>query len=143
MPSRDRPSGPASLAFERLLPRSRRQEWARDLVWFQIDDLNGLFDGLQGKDVPAARVEGARERVERVLLAASWDEETYREHAWAFVEEGLERPEDGFGPALILGEAPALPGGAKRWLSDLPDGVARTIAKVRPDQARRRIGLPK
>ena len=143
MASHARSSSPASLLFERLLPRSRRREWARDLVWFQIDDLNGLYDGLQGEEVSSGRAARARERAENVLLAASWNEEMYREQAWAFLQEGLDRPEDAFGPALLLGGAGALSPEAKRWLSDLPDAVACTIEMIRPGQAGRRIGLPK
>src|SRR5665213_286977 len=143
MASRARSNSPASLLFERLLPRSRRQDWARDLVWFQIVDLNGLFDGLQGEDVSSDRVVRARERADNVLIAASWNEEMYREQAWAFVQEGLDRPEDAFGPALLLGEATALSSEGRRWLAGLPAAVERTIVTIRPDQAGLRSGLPK
>lgn len=143
MPSRSRSNGPASLPFERMLPRARRHEWARDLVWFQIDDLNGLYDGLQGEDASSGRVARARERAENVLLGASWNEEMYREHAWAFVQDGMDRPEDAFGPALLLGGADALSPEARRWLSDLPEAVVRTIGMIRDGQAERPIGFPK
>jgi hypothetical protein len=143
MPSCDRSSSPASLLLERLLPRSRRQDWARDFVRFQIDDLNGLFDGLQGECVSSDRVVRARARAEHVLLAASWNEEMYREQAWAFVQEGLDRPEDAFGPALLLGDVKALSSEVRRWLAGLPAAVERTIATIRSDQAGRRSGLPK
>ena len=143
MPSRDRSGSPASLLFERLLPRARRQDWARDFVRFQIDDLNGLFDGLQGDGVSSDRVVRARERADHVLLAASWNGEMYREQAWAFVQDGLDRPEDAFGPALLLGESPSLSPEVRRWLSGLLAAVERTIGMIRPDQAGRCIGLPK
>jgi hypothetical protein len=106
----------------------------RDVVWFQIDELNGLYDTLQpsrGGEIPERRLATARPRVSRILLAAAWNPDDYCEHAWSFVNEGIERPEDAFGPAaILLGVPDRRAPEAQRWLDGIPAPVARTLRSL-------------
>ncbi len=131
-----RPRRPPSMLVEKLVPRRAREGLGRDIVWFQIDELNGLYDALQttrGRPADgalmAARLAGARRRVLRVCAAVDWSVDLYARQAWAFVADGLERDEDSFGAAVILLRIPRdrLPTGVKEWLGHLPRAVQRTL----------------
>ena len=132
--ARVQPDRPVSLLARRLIPRRRQEAQNRDIVWFQIDDLNGLFDALQAgraRRVQPERVEAARRRIRRVSAAASWSPEIYARHAWSFVVDGLDRPEDAFGPAVILLQlGTAASAEARRWLAEVPSSVRRTLEVV-------------
>jgi hypothetical protein len=118
------------LAEARLLASRSRARWNREVVWFLIDELNGLYDGLQlrlRREERAARKAAAKSRIERILTAAGWISAEFSEAAWAFARTEAERPEDLFGPAVLL---LGLAGGDPRvrsWAETLPDGTRVTL----------------
>jgi hypothetical protein len=89
----------------RLLPQARRRAWEGELVRFQIDELNAVYDGLTQAPTPAerqVRLSRARLRIERILLGAGWIPHVVARAARAVIEGGLDEPEDAFGVALVL-----------------------------------------
>jgi hypothetical protein len=118
----------------RLLSHARRRAWEGELVRFQIDELNAVYDGLTQAPTPAerqVRLSRARLRIERILLGAGWIPHVVARAARAVIEGGLDEPEDAFGVALVLAAV-----GPKdrtehawidRWLESLPGEVVQTL----------------
>jgi hypothetical protein len=122
-----------SLAESRWLPERRRRECQRDLVRFQIDEINGVYDGLTlsaGTDAHADRVARAQARIERMLQAARWLDKAFARELLAILREPLDEPEDAFGIAvLVLGlglDSPAV----RAWLSELAGPVRARLDEL-------------
>lgn len=129
-PSRREHAEIIGLAEARLLPSRSRTRWNREIVWFQVDELNGLYDGLQlrtRRDARASIALAARTRIERVLTAARWKADAFIEGAWAFVRTEIEQPEDLFGPAVLLLGLAADDLKVRGWATALPEGVQSSL----------------
>jgi hypothetical protein len=127
----------ASVPTARLVPPSRRRAWEDELVRFQIDELNGLYDGLCCATTPADRdrlIARARARIEPIARAAAWIPAAVARAVRATVQAGFEEPEDAFGAALLLlALGPGESNGrewAKGWLGALPADVERILTDL-------------
>lgn len=123
-----------SLGEARLLRSARRTSWERELVAFQIDELNGLFDPLQGPPrkgtIRQTRLREARARIASILQAATWAPDAYFRHAWAIATGTMPAPEDVFGPALLLLELKPDAAPVRAWLASLPANVLMTLRNL-------------
>jgi hypothetical protein len=132
MARRTRP--PSSLNRARLLPPSRERAWLGDIVQFQIDELNALFDPLRRKgSAPEERQrvrDKARRRIEAVGQAAALEPEGYFEACWGLIRAGLDAPEDAFGAAILLVATRAERPEARAWLASLPASVADLLREL-------------
>jgi hypothetical protein len=91
------------IAAAKLLPRATRLAWERAFVAFACDEINATFDRIAAviaSDAPFP--DSLRRRIDVVVAAASWSDETVVAHVWDLIDEGFERPEDAFGAATIL-----------------------------------------
>jgi hypothetical protein len=141
------PSLPTSLAGRRLLSPEARARGRRDVVFQQLDDLNALLDplrsrarDLRGRDAQRAR---ARAISARVVRAARLVPATAVEQAWAYLAEPTRRPEDAFGPAILLLAIAADDPRVHHLVQGLPrelKAALRAIAALGP--ARRRARPP-
>lgn len=119
-----------SLSEARLFPPAKRRSWERELVAFQIDELNGIFDPLQ--DPPRtgprrqARFCEARARIDSILRVATWAPDVYLRHAWAIAKEVRPEPEDHFGAAILLLALNSDAAPMRSWLASLPANVVTT-----------------
>jgi hypothetical protein len=126
------------VSIGRFLSPDRRRAWERELVRFQIDELNAAYDGLTQAPTPAerqARLARARLRIDRIVRGAGWIPHVVARAARAVVEAGFDEPEDAFGVALVLGgiapkdraEHPWI----DRWLGSLPDEIVAVLTDLR------------
>jgi hypothetical protein len=125
---------PTSLGAARALPPRVRRQIKRDVVFFQIEELNAVYDLLRARRADRGLRERsqaiARERVERVLRATRMISAVAIENAWAFAELEVERPEDVFGPAVVLlGLAPT-DSRVRQWVTTMPVEVRAALAAV-------------
>jgi hypothetical protein len=140
-----RATASSSISTARLIPSARRQAWESELVRFQIDELNSLFDALACAPTPARRealIVRARARIEPVLQAASWIPAAVASAVRAIVLAGFDEPEDAFGAALLLaGLGPRDLDDhdwVDQWLPSLPAEVVGLLAELGFDPRRRR-----
>jgi hypothetical protein len=126
-----------SVRAARLVSPSRRRAWESELVRFQIDELNALYDGLTEAPTPSerrARLARARLRIERIVRAAAWIPRIVTHAARAVVDAGFDEPEDAFGAALLLGALSAKDRRGHLWidrlLRALPSEVVATLADL-------------
>jgi hypothetical protein len=136
---------PTSVPTARLVSPSRRRSWEDELVRFQIDELNSLFDPLAFAPTPAARallIPRAQARILPVLRAASWIPAAVARAVAVTVQAGFDEPEDAFGAALLLAAlSPADLAGhdwVAPWLTGLPAGVAAILVELGFDPRIRR-----
>lgn len=122
-----------SLIESRWLTERRRREWQRELVRFQIDEINVVYDGLAlsaGTDAHPDRVARATTRIGRRLRAASWLLGPFQRELRALLKEPLDHPEDAFGiAALLLGlglDSPEI----RSWLARLDHNVRARLHEV-------------
>jgi hypothetical protein len=137
------PAGPFpdSLVEARLVPPGRRRAWERELVRFQIDEINSVYDGLAlhyQTDVRQELLSRARQRIDRVLQAARWMEVVFRREVRAAVREGFDETEDGFGPAILLSVLGRPHPVVEDWLGRLPAPVTGLMAELGYDGHLRR-----
>jgi hypothetical protein len=123
---------PPTLVLARALPSARQRAWAQDLVFFQLDEINGLVDVLdrRARDTDDQQLTPGRRRVARLLEAASWSPEMFIAGARAYLALGCARPEDVFGPALILLRLCAHEPDVARLVASLPPRVSRVLAQL-------------
>ena len=116
------------VAAAKLLPRAVRLAWERAFVGYACDEINGAFDriaALAATDAPCPPA--LRARIDLVVTAASWSDETVVAHLWELVKGGFERPEDAFGAATILLRLRPESKDALSFASALPPHVAQAL----------------
>lgn len=121
-----------SLVRARALRPPRQRSWRRDVVWFQLDEINGVFDGLQArasKDIEIRR-QTARRRIERVVHAAAWCRDDYLRGAWELISDSSDDPEARFAPTVVLLSLEPSDPRVQALLGGLPNSVARTLADL-------------
>jgi hypothetical protein len=121
----------------RLLSPDGRRVWENELVRFQIDELNAVYDGLTQPATPAERqmrLSRARLRIDRIVLGAGWIPQVVARAARAVVEGGLDEPEDAFGVALVLravgSEDRTEHAWIDLWLASLPREVVAMLTDL-------------
>jgi hypothetical protein len=122
-----------SLRAARLLPRARREERQHDLVSFQIEDLNGIYDGLRLRRYSAEtqlRAEEAQRRIRRTIAAAACCPERFEAGAWRYLETEVERPEDAFGAAAILFGLSITGDGRRQLAAELPSSAGAMLVRL-------------
>jgi hypothetical protein len=125
---------PSSDFLEAALPPPVREAFARRLVRFHLEELNGLADRLRWLETHAdasasEEVERVWKRCEETLQALSWNAQEVARLTWEWVEQTEVPPGDTFAPALVLSR---LGGGADRvraWLEAVPQAV-RELARL-------------
>lgn len=119
-------------AAAKLLPEEARTAWQRQFVRFACDDLNGLYDRLAVAAIEKAPCPpDIRERVRLIVRGLSWSREAVIGHVWTLIEEGLERPEDAFAPALILSDLSLDDPKAQKWLAAQMPNIGSAIGHAR------------
>jgi len=124
---------PHSLTATRALPESARATWRQTLIYQQIEDLNASFDHL-GEGGGAIRKVAAI--AGRIVRGARLVRATAIAAAWTFAKEELDRPEDAFGPAVLLLALDGESGQVRAWADALPARVTRRLnelAEAAPD----------
>jgi hypothetical protein len=122
-----------ALGKERYLPRAARQDWSRDRVFSQIEELNALVDPLLCRlpaDERARRVIAARVRAGAVRTAAGWVSAASVAHAKAFLESQVVEPEDAFGPAFLLQALASDDPRTRELLSRVPASIGRLLVEL-------------
>ncbi|HJZ84557.1 MAG TPA: hypothetical protein VKN99_05265 [Polyangia bacterium] len=120
-----------STLLERALPRAEREAFARELVEYQIEELNGLGDRLryvaeqeQGPEREQHQAQ-AHARVTEIVEALRWNADEVVRYVWQWLETPLAEPEDVFAPALLLRALGADQARVQRWLDALPEATRR------------------
>jgi len=122
-----------TLVAERYLPRSAREQWSRDRVFFQIDELNVLVDLLlcrQPAQQRARRLTSARARAHAVRTAAAWTPEASVAQARAYLASEMVEPEDAFGAVLLLVSLAANEPATRELVARLPPAVGRLLEEL-------------
>ncbi len=101
------PSKARSPSLATVFPPRAQEAFARELVAFQLEELNGLGDRLRYLATEAGPGDGARiaevwGRCGEILDALRWNADEVIRCVLRELELPPEAPEDLFGPALIL-----------------------------------------
>jgi hypothetical protein len=78
--------------------RPVRETMLRQVLLFQLQELNAVAESLRRPGVPSPNVRARLVGLRRSIL---WNAEPFAKAAWEFVHE-LDSPEDAFAPAFVF-----------------------------------------
>jgi hypothetical protein len=119
-------------ATAKLLPAAARRAWVRAFVSFACDELNGVYDRLSAAVAAKAPCPpDIRTRIDSIVRALSWSRDAVAAHVASLIEDGFERPEDAFAPAIVLlGLSPGDPK-VEQWVAAQAAGIGAVIASLK------------
>jgi len=119
--------------LDRALPTQERASFARELVYRQLDDLNGLGDRLTylaDQGAPAEELAELRARCDEIVDALRWNAAEVLQITWEWLNAPLRYAEDVFGPALVLERLGADSEQAGAWRDSLSGAAKDVLARL-------------
>lgn len=108
----------------RAFPADARERFARELLAWHLEELNGFGDRLRAGDDSLVR-----DRIKATVEALRWNREEVLRLVWELMPESFDFPEDAYAPALLLRELGADPGKLRAWLDRLPPEVLDALGE--------------